>query len=286
MEAAIQPDSVPPRTARARNLVPGLVVACLVWRVVIANALVLSFPGQVGGWARLLIEAPLYGAIALLIRETAGVWSKYHIDALSLIIFLAFGTLLRTSTEARSRSAGIVDALVFLGLSILLVLSLRGKGIFSWRRLRERVVWIPGLSLGCISLSAAVVLPGGVALLAQSHVTQLFGALAIRYALEFFQGMSHAAILEEPLFRGFLWGWLREKGWAERRILVFQMVLFCLAHLPRYWQEPQVLLFSLPAGGLFLGWLAWKTRSVAPTMVAHGIYNAFVGMIEGLVATL
>lgn len=179
-----------------------------------------------------------------------------------------------------------MDALTFLGLSILLVLSLRGRGIFSWGRLRERAAWIPGLSLGCISLSAALILPGAVALLVQSNNSDLFAALAIRYSLEFFQQMGHAAILEEPIFRGFLWGYLAERGWNDRRILLAQAGLFWLAHLPRNYAQPVVPFLTLPAGGLFYGWLARRTRSVAASMVAHAIYNAFVGMIEALVATL
>jgi hypothetical protein len=95
-------DSEPYGSARPRNPLPGLIVASLLWRIGIVNALVVSFPGPVGGWVRLVIEAPLYAAIALLIRETVGAWSKYHIDPLSLVIFLTFGTLLRTSTEASS----------------------------------------------------------------------------------------------------------------------------------------------------------------------------------------
>jgi membrane protease YdiL (CAAX protease family) len=34
--------------------------------------------------------------------------------------------------------------------------------------------------------------------------------------------LAHAAIFEEPIFRGFLWGYLRKVNWKEKWILLFQ----------------------------------------------------------------
>jgi membrane protease YdiL (CAAX protease family) len=84
---------------------------------------------------------------------------------------------------------------------------------------------------------------------------------------------SHAAILEEPIFRGFLWGYLANRGWRDKSIWIIQGALFWLAHLS-YWDRPYTFFVTVPAGSLLLGWLAWRSRSVGACMVAHGLFNA------------
>jgi hypothetical protein len=89
--------------------------------------------------------------------------------------------------------------------------------------------------------------------------------------------MSTAAIDEEPLFRGFLWGYLRDLGWKEKWILIFQAFLFWTIHI-NYWNKfPFIIL--LPFLGLLLGILAWRSRSIATSMAAHAGYNT-LGFME------
>lgn len=86
--------------------------------------------------------------------------------------------------------------------------------------------------------------------------------------------LSSAAILEEPLFRGFLWGYLRISGWKEMWILVFQAFLFWIGHV-YYWNNaPYSFWLAVPIGAFVLGILAWKSRSIGTSMITHGLMNS------------
>jgi membrane protease YdiL (CAAX protease family) len=104
-------------------------------------------------------------------------------------------------------------------------------------------------------------------LVPQPSVTASTG-LALSYQIGF------AAVSEEPLFRGFLWGYLRRLGWSDTRSWILQAALFMLAHL--YFINALHFQFWIlvPAAGLILGLLAWRSRSIAPGMLAHAAYNA------------
>jgi membrane protease YdiL (CAAX protease family) len=96
--------------------------------------------------------------------------------------------------------------------------------------------------------------------------------------------ISNAAIAEEPLFRGFLWIYLYQRGWKNGWIWLFQAFLFCLGHI---YYIPARDYFSLGTsfiGGLVIGWVAWKARDIAPSMFAHGFFNTFAQLIGDLVA--
>ena len=85
-------------------------------------------------------------------------------------------------------------------------------------------------------------------------------------------------IAEEPFFRGFLWGALRRAGWEDVWIWAFQAALFWLAHI--YWLgRSPVSFWVVPLGGLVFGILAWRSRSIAVSMVAHGLVNGVMQMV-------
>jgi membrane protease YdiL (CAAX protease family) len=87
--------------------------------------------------------------------------------------------------------------------------------------------------------------------------------------------MVNAAVWEEPLFRGILWGHLRLAGWKNGWIWLFQALLFTAAHCYYLRTEPfgsYFIRMMLPA--LLLGFIAWRARSIAASMVTHGFINA------------
>ena len=88
-----------------------------------------------------------------------------------------------------------------------------------------------------------------------------------------------AAVLEEPLFRGFLWGWLRKKGKSERAIWLIQSVVFFCAHLQYAAQGRWFEFGAMFAAGLIFGALAWRTRSLVPAMLAHALLNCIGGLV-------
>jgi membrane protease YdiL (CAAX protease family) len=97
--------------------------------------------------------------------------------------------------------------------------------------------------------------------------------------LAFLYQIGFAAVSEEPLFRGFLWGYLRREGWREAWTWLFQAAVFTSAHM--YFMDALAFDFWIvvPLAGLILGLFAWRTRSIAPGMLAHAAYNASAYLI-------
>lgn len=98
----------------------------------------------------------------------------------------------------------------------------------------------------------------------------------------FIYQIGFAAITEEPMFRGFLWGFLRDLKWKDKWINVFQIGLFTFAHL--YYLKTSLISFFIivPLGGLITGLLASKSNSIATSMVAHATMNALSKLIASV----
>jgi hypothetical protein len=101
---------------------------------------------------------------------------------------------------------------------------------------------------------------------------------------EVLRQLGYAAVTEEPLFRGFLWGCLHRAGWGHPRILLVQAGLFLVAHI--YYLKTQPLMFwvNIPVAALVLGGLAWRSRSIAPGMAAHAALNTLLMRLSQMVA--
>lgn len=78
-----------------------------------------------------------------------------------------------------------------------------------------------------------------------------------------------APFVEEMLFRGYLQKVL-EESWKDitKAILVTSM-FFALVHFNPYWIVQIYLL------GLVLGYLTWRTNSIIPGIILHGLNNGF-----------
>jgi len=92
---------------------------------------------------------------------------------------------------------------------------------------------------------------------------------------DFVYQLGFAAVAEEPLFRGFLWGYLRQFGWKERWIWLFQAGLFTLGHIYYLNKAPISFWLMVPTSALVFGLMAWRSRSIATSMAVHGAVNAF-----------
>ena len=85
--------------------------------------------------------------------------------------------------------------------------------------------------------------------------------------------ISHPAIVEELIFRSVLWGLLRKRGYSEKRILVITTLMFWVMHigyLPDYYTFGVVV----PIGGIVMGLLVYKSKSVSSSIIAHATFNA------------
>ena len=78
-----------------------------------------------------------------------------------------------------------------------------------------------------------------------------------------------APLVEEILFRGYLQKVLEESWEDITKAILVTSIFFALVHLNLYWIVQIYLL------GLVLGYLAWRTNSIFPGIILHGLNNGF-----------
>lgn len=94
----------------------------------------------------------------------------------------------------------------------------------------------------------------------------------------FITQLNNAAPSEEPLFRGFIWGYLRNRKWKEHWIWLFQAAIFSLGHIYYLPDVPIAFLGTLTAG-LVLGLVVWKSKNISTSIIVHGLINSMGDLI-------
>lgn len=94
----------------------------------------------------------------------------------------------------------------------------------------------------------------------------------------FITQVRNAALTEEPLFRGFLWGYLRKRNWKEHSILLFQAFIFFIGHF-YYLSSIPIAFVETLISGLVFGLVVWKSKNMSTSIIVHGLYNSIVQLI-------
>lgn len=86
-----------------------------------------------------------------------------------------------------------------------------------------------------------------------------------------------APLGEELLFRGFLQKFL-EDNWRDiTRAVLVTSLFFAFTHMNPYW------LIQIYVLGVLLGYLAWRTGSILPSFILHGMNNGFALLLANTV---
>ncbi len=228
-------------------------------------------------------EVSTYFLICFLIWWERKNLTKFHIgtSALFLIIFIRpIQTLILRYWEVDSPLAfpqpfGWALWIISLGL----ILALWSSGFRPTRVTARSLLWIfAGLFIG-IFLSITENFQTFRSMLYNAYSTHPQTQLTtVLYStsLNVLYHLSFAPINEEPLFRGFLWGYLRQFKWRESLIWLFQTLLFTSAHIYLARQFPVMFWIFIPVAGLLFGLLTWRSRSIAPAILAHGVVNGSI----------
>jgi membrane protease YdiL (CAAX protease family) len=211
--------------------------------------------------------------------------ADFHIDSIAIVIMLLFKPLETLILPVWGIPSPLAfpnwPALSLWAIAIVTFLALRKSPLPRVRRRNLAGVLIgAGAGVGTALIMAYLFLP-------LSTPGQGVSRLEPMMLLGFPYQLGYAAIDEEPLFRGFLWGQLRKAGWREGAIWLAQAALFALGHLPFLERLPlPYFLFNFLGLGLVFGLLAWRSRSIATSMVAHAAYNASAPLMSYVVSLL
>lgn len=229
-------------------------------------------------WVMPVFEVGTYLLTAVLVWSERDRLPDNHVDRLALIILILGKPVelwLSRSQNPFRRPLGSSAYLLYLpaaiGLFVGLALArprLAKSGARGWLWVALGV--LAGVVVGAFSGWLTRIELGSTPAQTLTLVVLVFLPL---------QQMLYAGIAEEPFFRGFLWGALRRAGWKDVWICILQGALFWLAHV--YWldRSPFTFWVIVPLGGLVFGLLAWRSRSIAVSMIAHGLANGVLKMV-------
>lgn len=214
-----------------------------------------------------------YGLAAVLIWFERRRLPDYNLDGLGLLLFLvapAFG-LLAWRTGVRGVETGPQVSLINLGMAGLLLVALLASGVRLPCPAPHVFRW---LAIGALAGIGLGLFQGVFGWLAGLQVrTAAIAPLAVFAHLS--DQLASAAVSEEPVFRGFLWGYLRKTGLSDFWTLLVQAALFWVAHFFQAGMGFSAGFFLfIPVVSLVFGLLAWRARSISASMAAHSVVNA------------
>ena len=97
--------------------------------------------------------------------------------------------------------------------------------------------------------------------------------------------LTHSAIPEEIIFRGFLWGYLQKFGWRNWWIWLFQAFMFWIAHL-NLLDRAYSFVVVTPIMALIFGVLVWRTKKIDASINCHAIFNSMGNIVNRLILTI
>lgn len=233
-------------------------------------------------WTETIYQVGTYLLTTFLIWWEADQLAEYHIDAFAVVMVALF----KPGQTLLLRLGGFNDNLLtFPSWSSLLTWLIALVFVIGMWRKRSTLPGIKSNSWRWLFIGMLVGLLTSVVLsfpesfqIADSELSLRLTALnvVIGVFMGFLYQLGYAAVSEEPLFRGFLWGFLRKRNWREVWIWLLQAALFTLSHFYYINKHPISFWIIVPIASLVLGWLAWRSRTIVSSMAAHGMLNATV----------
>jgi membrane protease YdiL (CAAX protease family) len=227
-----------------------------------------------------IYEDGTYLIIAILMILKRDSLSDYNLGFCSLIIFMIspVAELFSEYLEMKYASIGTVQSDLWFRIVIsvcLLIVLLLYRPRLRKRSVKEILLWfliavVVGIFFGVLAGKISS-LQGGGRFPYRPSVLIIISS--------FFIQLGNAAAMEEPLFRGFLWGFLKKLHWKDYWIWLFQAALFWLGHIYYLGVYNYSFWIIVPLGGLILGLVAWRSRSIGTSMIVHGLSNSIADIV-------
>lgn len=255
-------------------------VLLLLLRIPYTIAIIYFLPieNQIGS---AVYEVSTYFLICFLLWWERKQLEEFHVDAAALILII-FARPLQIfilnywgvdSPLAFPQPAGL--ALLMISFGLIVVLWRSGFKLAPFTS--QSFLWLGmGLSVG-VFLSIAENFQTVRSMLSNGYSSQMqLIPILSSSSFNLLYHLGFAPINEEPLFRGFLWGYLRRFGWKEIWVSLVQAALFTSAHIYIAKQFPLMFWAFIPAAAILFGLLTWRSRSIAPAIFAHTMVNGSV----------
>lgn len=87
-------------------------------------------------------------------------------------------------------------------------------------------------------------------------------------------------VIEEFVFRGMLWMFLRNFNLEGGPVIIIQAFLFWFIHQFYFFSNPVVFWIYLPVQSIFYGIIVWRAKSITPSFWAHFLNNLIVILLR------
>ena len=222
------------------------------------------------------IQLAMYLLIIALLVLSKNDLTMNNIDNLSIYLILVGGILLALNYS--SSFFAILSSLVFITITFWVFFTFWKLKILSLRIHRSDIIFMIVGFLSGLFLSFLFTTPSITQLrMSTGQLTPRWSTIIIAFSINFLFHFSNAAILEEPIYRGFLWGYFRKKGWKNHYILLMTTLIFWLSHI-NFMDNPFSFLLFTPLAGLTFGILTWWSGSITSAIVAHSTLNSMRGL--------
>ncbi len=279
-----------PKTQEWHNSVTFLLIASLLFLRLPFLAGVTYWLKTRPNWLEPAFEIGTYLLTAVLIWWERDRLLDFHVDGLALTIIILLKpieTILRAFGGWDKSGLAFPNplGLTFWAIAVGLFIALRASRTQFPKIQLSQLRWFAvGIVIGAVQAA----LLGYPASFQVQEICRLqrpnLVPILVQTIPGFIYQLGYAAVTEEPLFRGFLWGYLRKARWKEVWIWLFQALLFCLSHIYYLDRAPISFWIIVPMGALVLGLVAWRSRSIAASMATHGCANELASTIGCIIA--
>jgi membrane protease YdiL (CAAX protease family) len=229
---------------RRQNLLTTTLLAIYLLIRIILIQLLEYFFNPLPPSAVISIQLVMYLLIIALLVQTRNDWETNNIDRFSVLLIL-FGGILLGLNFSRSIFA-LFASIIFIAITVWVFFKFHRLNNLSLRINRSDVIFmitgfVSGLLLSLLFSIPAILFPQNGQLNQRMYQ---WAAILLSFAVNFFFHFSNAAILEEPIYRGFLWGYFRSLRWKNLSILLMTTGIFWLSHI-NYLDNPPSCFGSL-----------------------------------------
>lgn len=213
----------------------------------------------------------LYANVILIYLYIAGlVWwkvenlSQFHLDqsSISAVIFFSF---FRTGL-------GIQNEEIYSWVILMVTLVILMGCVKNWHSIpKTRWSWV-GISLLCVIL----VIPISVVESLQYSAMKSAANPVMILIEKIFDNLSFVTLIEEIMFRGILWKYLRNLGFREDTAFWGQAIVFWLFHAWKIVGTPISFFITIPMTTLAVSFLVYKSKQVFPSIVLHTLLNSLI----------
>jgi membrane protease YdiL (CAAX protease family) len=227
-------------------------------------------------WMTEYIDIFLLIPILLLMKDDI-VFQDSNIDSVSIVILIIGFTLFRVLIIYDVRLIPLT--VIFICLTVVLILK-NPKIIGNIKSINVRnLIYqnICGILLGLVIGFSLVVIRYtlentfeiGTLSLSQVIATILQFSLSITYYF------AKSAVLEEPIFRGYLYGYLTNRRVKFISYLIIQTIIFMICHM-NYINRPVTFWVVLPISSIILGVSAKISKSLILPIWIHTLINSSI----------